>query len=182
MPFLKAIHKGDKVPHALAAFNTGTARPLVEFHEALLRGDSPLEIGERELIAAFVSATNACAYCEGAHAAAAANFGVAPDLVEHLLRDLYNAPISDAMKPVLQFARKLTLTPSHIMQADVDTLIHTGWTERAVYDVIQIVALYNFMNRFVDGLGLSVIPEDFEKEGAMLAHGYKPIIDAFGLR
>ncbi len=30
-------------------------RPLLEYHDLLLRGDSPLTIAERELIAAYVS-------------------------------------------------------------------------------------------------------------------------------
>lgn len=38
---------------------------LIEYHEALMRGRSALSPGERELIAAFVSALNACQYCSG---------------------------------------------------------------------------------------------------------------------
>ena len=48
MPFLSSIKDDDKVPHVLAKFNTGTGRPLLEFHEALLRGDSPFTVQERE--------------------------------------------------------------------------------------------------------------------------------------
>ncbi|MGH8918907.1 MAG: carboxymuconolactone decarboxylase family protein [Actinomycetes bacterium] len=50
--------------------------PLIDFHQALLRGPSPLSVAERELIAAYVSGLNACGYCHGVHAAPAAAFGV----------------------------------------------------------------------------------------------------------
>src|SRR6516225_4843381 len=43
----------------------GLYRPLLEYHEILLRGPSPLTVAERELIAAYVSALNACNYCHG---------------------------------------------------------------------------------------------------------------------
>ena len=66
MPFLPSINVDDKVPHVLAKFNTGTGRPLVEYHEALLRGESPFTIAEREMMAAYVSGVNACQYCHGA--------------------------------------------------------------------------------------------------------------------
>ena len=48
-----------------------TARPLMDYHQALLRGPSPLSVAERELIAAYVSGLNACGYCHGVHSAAA---------------------------------------------------------------------------------------------------------------
>jgi alkylhydroperoxidase family enzyme len=42
------------------AFRPETAKPLNELAEVLLRGPSPLAPGERELIAAYVSARNGC--------------------------------------------------------------------------------------------------------------------------
>lgn len=182
MPFLPSLESEDKVGDALGRFNTGTARPLIEYHEALLRGDSPLSVAERELIAAFVSATNACAYCEGAHTAAATQFGVEPELVRQLVGDLDGAPVAERMRPVLAFARKLTQTPSRMTQADVDAVLAAGWDERAVYDIVQVTALFNFMNRFVEGLGLNAIPEQFAATGERLANGYAQMIAQFGLR
>src|SRR5690349_7984961 len=51
-------------------------RPLLDYHQALLRGPSPLSIAERELIAAYVSGLNACRYCHGVHQATAQAFGI----------------------------------------------------------------------------------------------------------
>jgi len=47
------------------------SRPLLDYHQALLRGPSPLSVAERELIAAYVSGLNACGYCHGVHTATA---------------------------------------------------------------------------------------------------------------
>lgn len=30
-----------------------------------------------------------------------------------------------------------------------------GWSERALYDAVQICALFNFMNRIIEGTGVS---------------------------
>lgn len=182
MPFLERIGDRDKVPHVLAAFPNGTGRPLIELHEALLRGESPFTAGQRELIAAFVSAVNACSYCAGAHGAAAAEFGIPEETIDALIDDIERAPVEPVMRPVLKMARKLTLTPSRMIQADIDAVLDAGWGERGVYDAIQVTALYNLMNRLVDGLGLSVIPEDFAMEGGMLKKGYTAILDNFDIR
>ena len=68
-----------------------TCKPLGEFTEAAMRGPSPFTQGQRELIAAYVSGLNACAYCHGTHVAVAAACGVAPDLIKALLADIDDA-------------------------------------------------------------------------------------------
>ena len=182
MPFLPSLDHADKVPHVLAKFNTGTGRPLIEYHEALLRGESPFTVPERELMAAYVSGVNACQYCHGAHTAAAKEFGVPEELISELLRDVSTAPVEPRLVPVLHYLRKLTLTPTRMSQADAAAVFEAGWSERALYDAIQICCLYNFMNRFVEGLGLTPIPEQFAMEGKLIKDGsYKGMLDAFGI-
>lgn len=182
MPFLPSVNVDDKVPHVLAKFNTGTGRPLVEFHEKLLRGDSPFTVPEREMMAAYVSGVNACQYCHGAHTAAAKQFGVSEELLMDLLAGVSTPGLSSKMAPVLDYIRKLTLMPTQMTQADADAVYAAGWTERALYDAIQICCLYNFMNRFVEGIGLTPIPEQFEMEGRLIREGsYKGMLDAFGI-
>ena len=181
MPFLPSLSHDDKVPHALAKFNTGTGRPLIEFHEALLRGDSPFTVPQREMLAAYVSGVNACQYCHGAHTAAAREFGVSESHIAAVLAD--PAAADAKMVPVLNYVRKLTLTPTQMTQADADAMYAAGWSERALYDAVQICCLYNFMNRFVEGLGLTPIPEQFSMEGRLIKEGsYKGMLDAFGIR
>jgi AhpD family alkylhydroperoxidase len=65
-----------------------TSKPLGEFTEAAMRGPSPFTQGQRELIAAYVSGLNACAYCHDTHVGVAAACGVAPDLCKQLLADV----------------------------------------------------------------------------------------------
>jgi AhpD family alkylhydroperoxidase len=52
-----------------------TARPLLDYHQALLRGPSPLSVADRELIAAHVSGLTACRYCRGVRTATAGRSG-----------------------------------------------------------------------------------------------------------
>jgi len=183
MPFLPSIQNEDKVPHVLAKFNTGTGRPLIEFHEKLMRGDSPFAVQERELMAAFVSGVNACQYCQGAHTAAAMEFGVPEKLITDLVEDFQTAAVSEKMRPVLSYLKKLTLTPTRMTREDANAVYAAGWDERALYDAVQVCCLYNFMNRFVEGLGLTPIPDQFAMEGKMIKDGgYIGMMEAFGIK
>ena len=183
MPFLPSLEYEDKVPHAMAKFQNGTQRPIMLFHQALLRGESEFTVKERELMAAYVSGINACQYCYGAHSAVADLYGVPKQLITDLVADSDQADVDDKLKPVLRYLRKLTLTLTRMTQADADAVYDAGWSEQALYDAVQVCCLYNFMNRFVEGLGLTPIPEHFGMEGQMILDGgYDGMLEAFDIK
>lgn len=140
-----------------------TIRPLLEYHDALLRGDSPLSIAQRELIAAYVSGLNACSFCFGAHVLMARIYGIEPDTIDALMADPASAPVDEAMKPILAYAAKLTQAPATMTEADAQAVYDAGWSERALFDAIQTCALFNFMNRILEGTGITAYPLDPSK-------------------
>ena len=140
-----------------------TCKPLGEFTEAAMRGPSPFAQGQRELIAAYVSGLNACTYCHGTHLAVAAACGVAPEVIKALLADIETAPIEAKMKPILSYARKLTLSPARMTAADAASVYDAGWDDDALYSTVLVTALFNFYNRLVDGVGLA-LPAGYEAE------------------
>ncbi|MBL0889070.1 MAG: peroxidase-related enzyme [Gemmatimonadaceae bacterium] len=151
-----------------------TAPPLLEFHDRVLRDPSPLTVAERELIAAYVSGLNACTYCHGSHVIAAEAFGIEPALVSQLLENLDAPAVRSRLTPILHFVRKLTLTPSRMTEADAAAVYAEGWEEQALFDAISVCALFNFMNRLVEGLGvqvnpLAMSPEDVAARRARMA-------------
>jgi uncharacterized peroxidase-related enzyme len=156
-----------------------TSRPLLDYHQVLLRGPSPLTVSERELIAAYVSLLNACEYCHGVRAATAAAFGLPEGVARSLAQDISTAPVDERMKPVLRLVRTLTLTPARITPADVAAVYSAGWDEQAVHDAVSVGALFNFMNRFVEGLGISAGPDYFRVSSERLAgeSGYAGLKD-----
>jgi uncharacterized peroxidase-related enzyme len=176
MSFFRSLPADAGVRHILQ-LNKPAGRALVEFHTALLRGDSPLGPAQLELIAAYVSGLNACRYCYGVHSRVAQAFGLEGSLVEALMSDLDAAPIEARMRPLLAYAKKLTLTPARMTQADADAVFAAGWSERALHDVILTTCLFNFMNRLLDGHGVTGGPEIYADRGKGLKeHGYDPLL------
>ena len=144
-------------PHLAELFKKfpETLRPLLEFHDLLLRGEGPLSIAERELIATYVSGLNACTFCFGAHKIYAEVFGIDEATIEALMADVDNAPIDEKLKPILHYVAKLNRLPTQLRDEDARAVYAAGWSERALYDAVQICALFNFMNRIIEGTGVS---------------------------
>jgi uncharacterized peroxidase-related enzyme len=147
------------------------AKPLLDYHQVLLRGPSPLSIGHRELLATYVSALNACHYCHGVHQATAARFGVVPAVLAQLMHDVDTAPVEAQLKPLLHYVRKLTLSPAKLAPQDAEAVYTAGWDDRALHDAVSVCALFNLMNRLVDGLGIEAGVEYFQVASERLARG-----------
>ncbi len=68
------------------------------------------------------------------------------------------ASVPDRLCPILSYVEKLTRIPDRMTQADADAVFATGWNEQALHDVVSVCALFNFMNRLVEGMGLKGDP------------------------
>jgi uncharacterized peroxidase-related enzyme len=84
-------------------------------------------------------------------------------LVEQLAADYTAAPIHETDRAMLDYAAKLTLTPTAVMETDIEELRTVGFTDRAILDIAQITAYYAYVNRIADGLGVSL--EDYWTRG-----------------
>ena len=104
MPYI-TLNSAEPGIRGLLRYRPETGRPLSELAEVLLRGPSTLTRGERELIAAYVSALNDCRYCSGSHSAcAAAQLPGGMVLVEQVRADAASAPVSAKLKTLLAIA------------------------------------------------------------------------------
>jgi uncharacterized peroxidase-related enzyme len=176
MSFLRSL-PDDAVLMQVFKQHPESAKPLIAFHDVLMRSPSPFTDGERELIAAYVSGVNGCTYCHGVHTATAEAFGVEPGLLAALLSDVDTAPVDDRLRPVLRYVGKLTATPAKMTQADADAVFAAGWADDALYAAVMVCALFNFMNRMVDGLGIVTNPSYFAESGERLRRiGYNGLL------
>lgn len=177
MPFLPSLRKNASLLDLFKAYPT-TSEPLIRFHEALLRAPSPFTEGERELIAAYVSGLNHCRYCHGVHVATAELLGVPDGAVASALDDIDASAVDGKMKPVLRYARKLTQRPDSLTQADADAILAAGWPDDALYYTVAVAALFNFMNRLVEGMGIELDATYVKPASERLARGgYLPLIE-----
>jgi len=144
------------------------------FTDMVLRGPSPFSVGDREMMAAYVSGLNDCQHCHGIHAATAERFGIHPDIFQALLEDIDTAPIKEELKPIFHYIQKLTVTPSKMVEADAQKVYAAGWSEQALYDAVCICSIFNFYNRLVEGHGLKGNQKIFEMgSGHLSKRGYR---------
>ena len=64
---------------------------------------------------------------------------------------------------MLDYAAKLTRAPWEMTEQDVARLRDSGFSDRAILDIAQVIAYYAYVNRIADGLGVSL--EQYWREG-----------------
>ncbi|TDD35828.1 carboxymuconolactone decarboxylase family protein [Actinomadura sp. KC06] len=172
------IELDDAVPGlpSLLRFRPETAGPLSALAEALLRGPSPLERGERELIASYVSELNGCRFCAGSHGAcAAAQLDGGATLVRQVHADPAIAPIGGKLRALLGIAAAVQRGGREVGDEHIGPAREAGATDVEIHDTVLIAAAFCMYNRYVDGLGTS-LPADpaAYAQGAerLVEHGY----------
>lgn len=86
--------------------------------------------------------------------------------MEQIKDDWRRMELTKAEYAMLEFAEKLTLTPSNMREEDVRKLRDEGWTDRDILDIVQVCAYFNFRVRVVDGLGLEIADWQLERARA----------------
>jgi uncharacterized peroxidase-related enzyme len=166
----------------LMTFRPETAAPINELANVLLRGESTLSRGERELIATHVSWRNDCFFCQTIHGAVAAEqLGHNEQLVHKVKTDWESAEISPKLKALLNIAGKVQLGGKHVTAEDVGAARHQGATDLEIHDTVLIAAVFCMCNRYVDALD-TWAPEDpaiYRMNAARIVeHGYSGVTEA----
>jgi uncharacterized peroxidase-related enzyme len=161
--FMPHIHLDAHLPGitGLLEYNQETAQPIRELTQMLLRGESTLTPGERELIATLVSSRNECRFCTTAHTAAADLLLGESQTCQQVKTDFEAAPVSEKMKALLAIAAQVQQNGRNVTPKVVERARNAGATDREIHDTVLIAALFCLYNRYVDGLA-SVTPENPE--------------------
>jgi uncharacterized peroxidase-related enzyme len=144
--------------------------------DALLHAPGSLPPGERELIAAYVSALNDCTFCHASHAAiAACQLHDGDAVVAAVVRDRESAPVSAKMKALLALAARVQQSGRSVRAEDIARAREQGATDVEIHDTVLIAAAFCMFNRYVDGLDAPTPtdPTSYRARAQMVAdHGY----------
>jgi len=138
----------------LFTFRPETAVPLRLLAETLLRGNSILTSGERELIASYVSHLNDCHFCHTSHGAAAiAHLECDINLIDDIKQGFQTIPISLKLHALLNIAAKVQKGGKQVLVEDIEKAKLEGALDEEIHDTVLIAAAFCMFNRYVDGLG-----------------------------
>ena len=120
--------------------------PMGALTQLVMRGPSAWSVGDRELMAAYVSKRNTCALCIGAHTATAAMAYQDEAKVQSVLSDLETAPIEEPLRATLRLLGKLTREQT-VNADDMRAVLSAGVSLEQIEDALSVCFAFNTTNR-----------------------------------
>jgi uncharacterized peroxidase-related enzyme len=148
--------------------------PMKEFTQEAMRGPSAWSVGDRELMAAYVSQMNECAFCIRAHTATAATAYHDEAKVLAVLSDLETAPLEEPLRATLRLLGKLTREHT-VTAGDMRAVLATGASREQIEDALAVSFAFNTTDRLADAFGFFVPGPKVFEAGArfLLSRGYQ---------
>jgi uncharacterized peroxidase-related enzyme len=149
--------KAGFVPNVFLALAHRPAefRAFLAYHDALLlKEDSRLTKGEREMIVVATSGANQCLYCVVAHGAILRVYEKKPLVADQVAVNHRKADITPRQKAMLDFALKVTRASHEIGDADFEALRAHGFDDETIWDIAAISAFFGLSNRMANVMSL----------------------------
>ncbi len=159
---LEVQEKSGFVPNVFLAFARRPAewRAFFAYHDALmLRAESSLTKGEREMIITTTSAANHCLYCVVAHGAILRIYEKKPLVADQVAVNYRKADISPRQRAMLDFAMKVCLQSDTVEDADFAALHTHGFDDEDIWDIAGITAFFGLSNRMANVTSMMPNPE-----------------------
>jgi uncharacterized peroxidase-related enzyme len=106
------------------------------------------------MISVAVSMANGCLYCLVAHGAALREASDDKVEADRITLDYRRADLTSRERAMLDYAVKVTKTPGECDEADIEALRAEGFTDEAIWDIVEVASMYNFTNRLAMATGM----------------------------
>ncbi|MDZ7668730.1 MAG: carboxymuconolactone decarboxylase family protein [Gammaproteobacteria bacterium] len=149
------------------------ARAFIDLNRAVMQNEGRLTSEQKRLIAYMCSVSAGCRYCQAHTALAAQRFGLSEERLEALWSYQTSALYTDAERAALDFAIAASSVPNAVDEA-VSERLHRYWDEGEIVEILGVVALFGFLNRWNDSAGTPLEGEAGEFAGRFLKpHGWE---------
>ncbi len=159
---LEVQEKSGFVPNVFLSLARRPAewRAFFAYHDALmLREESGLTKGDREMIVTTTSAANNCLYCVVAHGALLRIYEKKPLVADQVAVNYRKADITPRQRAMLDFAMKVCRHSDALDDSDFAAVQAHGFSDEDIWDIGAITAFFGLSNRIANMSGMLPNPE-----------------------
>jgi uncharacterized peroxidase-related enzyme len=136
--------------------------------------DSKVDLAFKRLIAHVASRSAGCRYCMAHTAESAAKLGTDASRLDAVWNYRTSPLFNEAERAALDVAVAAGGVPNAVTDEMFDEL-HKHWNEDQIVEIVSVIAMFGFLNRWNDTLATPLEDEPLEfAETHLAAHGWEP--------
>lgn len=158
------------VPNSLLtmARRPALARGLIALSRGVYDPRGEVDLGLKRLLGHTASLAAGCLYCRAHTGTSAMRHGVSPEKLA-ALPDYDTSPLySEAERAAIDFAFAAASQPNAVDDVVFERL-RAFWSEGQVVEILGVISLFGFFNRWNDSMGTTLEPEPLALAQAHLA-------------
>jgi len=158
------------VPNSLLtmARRPSLARGLIALSRGVYDPKGEVDLGLKRLVGHTASMAAGCLYCRAHTGTSAMRHGVSPGKLAALPEYRTSPLYSDAERVAIDFAFAAASQPNDVDDALFERL-RAHWSESQIVEILGVVGLFGFFNRWNDSLATTLEPEPLAQAREHLA-------------
>lgn len=128
------------------------ATSFIEMNKAVMENKGRVTSALKRLIGYISSYTAGCNYCQAHTIRAAERYGAEAAQLENIWDYKTHPAFSDAERVALDFALAASVIPNAVTD-EIATALRKHWDEGEIVEILGVVALFGFLNRWNDSMG-----------------------------
>lgn len=128
------------------------ATSFIEMNKAVMENKGRVTSALKRLIGYISSYTAGCNYCQAHTIRAAERYGAEAAQLENIWEYKTHPAFSDAERVALDFALAASVIPNAVTD-DIADALRKHWDEGEIVEILGVVALFGFLNRWNDSMG-----------------------------
>ncbi len=128
------------------------ARAFTQLNIAVMADNGVVTPELKRLIGYVSSFASGCLYCQAHMILASERFGATEERLESVWNFEQSQAVTEAEKAALGFARAASSVPNAV-DAEVSERLRAHWSDEAIVEIMGVVALFGYLNRWNDSMG-----------------------------
>lgn len=157
------------VPNSLLtmARRPALAKGLIMLSKGVYDPKGDVDLGLKRLIGHVASMAAGCMYCRAHTATSAMRLGVPAERLAALAEYQSSELFSDAERAAFDFALAAASVPNDVTD-EIFGRLRQHWNEGQVVEILGVISLFGFFNRWNDSLATTLEAEPLENAGHVL--------------
>ncbi len=131
------------------------SKAFINLNKAVMANEGRVTSALKRMIAWVSSNATGCRYCQAHAIRAAERYGAAQEQLDNIWEYRTHPAFSKAERAALDFSLAASQVPNAVDE-DIKIRLRTHWNEGEIVEMLGVISLFGYLNRWNDSMGTSI--------------------------